>query len=125
MKVLDFAKDNFDNFPSLAQIKQITEQLQRSKTPGFVHGENTNPTKSEEEAPKFPWPNSVIGLIMGFDDHRGVSPSGLRYIGIDMDEARYLYERWKKLEWQDEWALEIIKKCNLKWEDVFPSNTVI
>lgn len=57
-----------------------------------------------------PWPNAVIGLIMGVDDPRGISPWGMQTLGIDETEARYLYDCWKRGEWENEWAKEIIAK---------------
>lgn len=61
-----------------------------------------------------PWPNALVGLLMGFKDPRGLSKSGLRFVGIDKDEAEYLYQRYLKKDWDDIWAKEIIAKSKSK-----------
>lgn len=57
---------------------------------------------------RWPWPNSVIGLIMGLDDPRGLSPYGMKALDINKDQAKFLHDCWKKLDWNNQWALEII-----------------
>jgi hypothetical protein len=111
MIVLDHAREHYDNFPTLAQIKQICDLLQRQKEPGTKHGKSGY-VDIEEEAPKFPWPNSILGLLLNFEDEqgRGLSNSGMSLLGISADEAKYLYDAWKAQDWKNEWALEIISK---------------
>lgn len=110
MMVLDKAAKEFDHFPSLAQIKQLSESLQKDMSPRTAI--------QYESTEKHPWPNKLIGLLMGFDDPRGVSSFGLKSLRLNMDEAKYLYERWKERKWTDPWALEIMEKADLSIDDL-------
>lgn len=100
------APGTFNFLPKPAEVKtglwEIKKAIDKNK-PAPAH-------RPIEQAPTFPWPNYIIGLLMGFEDARGVSPFGLGQTGITYDEAQYLYDTWKKGDWENEWALEILTK---------------
>ncbi len=107
--VLNYAAQNFDVFPSIAEMKRICDRLQADKPPNTSHGKKVYDFTEAEVVEKHPWPNSIIGLLMGFEG-RGPSEYGMNQLGISRDEAKYLYDCWKALDWKNEWAMEIISK---------------
>ncbi len=114
-RIFDRALNELDTFPSIAQIVSIKNSLVRDGDPLFKPRPRA-PSLPEPIRAKYPWPNSLIGLVMGFDDPRGVSPSGMRSLGLDATEAKYLYDCWKKQDWKNEWAVEIMAKCDFSIE---------
>lgn len=97
----------FKYFPKPAEIKQKLLDINVAlKKRDLGMAKETKPLVYESH----PWPNAVIGLIMGVDDPRGISPWGMQTLGIDETEALYLYDCWKRGEWENEWAKEIIAK---------------
>lgn len=109
LMLLERAAESLPHFPSIAELKTIAEFLQKEKPSGTTHG---RPIFKETDIDEIhPWPNSVIGLIMGFDDRRVVSPYSLSQLGLTHDEAEFLFRTWKAGDWHNEWALEIIEKA--------------
>lgn len=110
------APTKFKYFPKPVEIKDGLHEIDKAiKKRDFVN----KPISPPQEAEKHPWPNNLIGLIMGFDDPRGVSTFGLKSTGIDIDEAKYLYDKWRLKEWTDPWAIEIVGKSQNRWEMIF------
>lgn len=99
--VLETASRELDTFPSLSQISSITLGMRNE-------AKSKQPQQPLPPAPKYPWPNSVIGAISGIDTPKGLSPFGLKFTGLTKDEAEFLYTCWKKEDWQNSWALEIL-----------------
>jgi len=101
--VFERAVETLDHFPSLAQLKEISGAV-------VDHGKPLQAIYSAPDVKQFPWPMSVMGLIDGFDNSRGVSNFGLRQLKISHDEAKFLFECAKAGKWDEPWAKEIIKK---------------
>lgn len=115
LKVLEASVNKFTHFPAIAELGQVWasvkaemgDKLSRGKRdPSYVHSD--------------PWPRSLIGLLSGFDDPRGVSPSGLKTLSLDPSEAFYLYGKWKEAAWDDAWAIELIERSRARTVDRDP-----
>ena len=63
-----------------------------------------------EARARCPWPANLIGLMLCFDDPRGVPASGLKACNVDMDEARFLFDCFKIGDFTNEFAGEILRK---------------
>lgn len=59
-----------------------------------------------------PWPTSLEGMFRQME--RGLKPKyALSYHGLTLDEAEYLYEVYRRKDWGDVWAGEIISRLRL------------
>lgn len=116
-RLFDRALNEFDIFPSISQIIELKNSLVRDRDPLFAPKPKPALPPPTHGA-RAPWSSSLIGLLVGFDDPRGVSPAGLRCLKLDRDEAKYLYDCWKEKKWDDDWAKEIMAKCNFSMENL-------
>jgi hypothetical protein len=100
-------------FNGKAQRSDLAPQERDGLKRGLKKTHVGTSSESDRKA-RTPWPAAIEGLLMGFDDVRGVSPSGLKLLGIDQDEARFLYDCFKQKDFNNEWAQEIIERSNVR-----------
>lgn len=101
--VLKKASEVLDMFPSIAQVGELAAEVKRNSF-------KPKPVAAEV-IEKYPWPNSIIGLIEGLRDRGKASTFALRTLRITEDEAEYLLDAYRRKAWSDAWALEIITKA--------------
>lgn len=109
------AVESLDHFPSISQIAEIANNLRLHNPDWPGRTQSFSAITEVPYIPRTPWPAAIEGLLMGFDDPKGVSPAGLSRVGLTSEEARYLYDVAKKKDFDNEWALELIEKSNSKY----------
>jgi len=101
--VLKKASEVLDMFPSIAQVGELAAEIKRNSA-------KPKPIVTER-VERYPWPNSILGLIEGLRERGKASTFALRTLRITEDEAEYLLNAYQRQAWSDPWAIEIIGKA--------------